>query len=169
MDKKSIGQKILYFPLTKIIIGLIVCGVIVSVGQLLVGKLLNLTELDKDIKNLINGIVVAILALVSYVTLYKFYEKREIKELSKNGLFKSLTIGIILGVLLQSLTILVIYLKGGYSIVSINPILFLVPPFAMAFTSAIFEEILMRGIVFRITEDKYRRYALHKSIALCKT
>lgn len=68
--------------------------------------------------------MVAILALVSYVTLYKFYEKREIKELSKNGLFKSLTIGIILGVLLQSLTILVIYLKGGYSIVSINPILF---------------------------------------------
>ena len=158
MDKKSIGQKILYFPLTKIIIGLIVCGVIVSVGQLLVGKLLNLTELDKDIKNLINGIVVAILALVSYVTLYKFYEKREIKELSKNGLFKSLTIGIILGVLLQSLTILVIYLKGGYSIVSINPILFLVPPFAMAFTSAIFEEILMRGIVFRITEEKLGSY-----------
>lgn len=158
MDKKSIGQKILYFPLTKIIIGLIVCGVIVSVGQLLVGKLLNLTELDKDIKNLINGIVVAILAIVSYVTLYKFYEKREIKELSKNGLFKSLTIGIILGVLLQSLTILVIYLKGGYSIVSINPILFLVPPFAMAFTSAIFEEILMRGIVFRITEEKLGSY-----------
>ena len=158
MDKKSIGQNILYFPLTKIIIGLIVCGVIVSVGQLLVGKLLNLTELDKDIKNLINGIVVAILALVSYVTLYKFYEKREIKELSKNGLFKSLTIGIILGVFLQSLTILVIYLKGGYSIVSINPILFLVPPFAMAFTSAIFEEILMRGIVFRITEEKLGSY-----------
>ncbi|MBK9962946.1 MAG: CPBP family intramembrane metalloprotease [Saprospiraceae bacterium] len=158
MDKKSIGQKILHFPLTKIIIGLLVCGVIVSVGQLLVGKLLNLTELDKDIKNLINGIVVAILALVSYVTLYKFYEKREIKELSKNGLFKSLTIGIILGVLLQSLTILVIYLKGGYSIVSINPILFLVPPFAMAFTSAIFEEILMRGIVFRITEEKLGSY-----------
>ena len=158
MDKKSIGQKILYFPLTKIIIGLIFWGLIGSVGQLLVGKLLNLTELDKDIKNLINGIVVAILALVSYVTLYKFYEKREIKELSKNGLFKSLTIGIILGVLLQSLTILVIYLKGGYSIVSINPILFLVPPFAMAFTSAIFEEILMRGIVFRITEEKLGSY-----------
>ncbi len=78
--------------------------------------------------------------------------------MSKNGLFKSLTIGIILGVLLQSLTILVIYLKGGYSIVSINPILFLVPPFAMAFTSAIFEEILMRGIVFRITEEKLGSY-----------
>ncbi len=158
MDKKSIGQKMLHFPLTKIIIGLLVCGVIVSVGQLLVGKLLDLSALDKSIKNLITGLVVAILAIVSYTYLFKFYEKREIKELSKIGLFKSLTIGIVLGVLLQSLTILVIYLKGGYSIVSINPILFLVPPFAMAFTSAIVEEILMRGIVFRITEEKLGSY-----------
>ncbi len=148
----------LHFPLTKIIIGLLVCGVIVSVGQLLVGKLLDLSALDKSIKNLITGLVVAILAIVSYTYLFKFYEKREIKELSKIGLFKSLTIGIVLGVLLQSLTILVIYLKGGYSIVSINPILFLVPPFAMAFTSAIVEEILMRGIVFRITEEKLGSY-----------
>lgn len=148
----------LHFPLTKIIIGLLVCGVIVSVGQLLVGKLLDLSALDKSIKNLITGLVVAILAIVSYTYLFKFYEKREIKELSKIGLFKNLTIGIVLGVLLQSLTILVIYLKGGYSIVSINPILFLVPPLTMAFTSAIFEEILMRGIVFRITEEKLGSY-----------
>lgn len=158
MDKKSIGQKILHFPLTKIIIGLLVCGVIVSLGQLLVGKLLNLTVLDKDIKNLITGLVVAILAIVSYMYLYKFYEKREITEFSKNGILKSLTVGIILGVVLQSLTILVIYLKGGYSIVTINPIIFLVPPLTMAFTSAIFEETLMRGIIFRITEEKLGSY-----------
>ncbi len=82
MDKKALDKKSL-FPLTKIIIGLIVCGVIVSVGQLLVGKLLNLTELDKDIKNLINGIVVAILALVSYVTLYKFTKKEKLKNCQK--------------------------------------------------------------------------------------
>ncbi|MBK8640706.1 MAG: CPBP family intramembrane metalloprotease [Saprospiraceae bacterium] len=158
MDKKSIGQKILHFPLTKIIIGLLVCGVIVSVGQFLVGKLLDLTVLDKDIKNLIAGIVVAILAIVSYIYLYTFYEKREITEFTKNGIIKSLTIGIILGVVLQCLTILVIYLKGGYSIVTINPILFLVPPLTMAFTSAIFEETLMRGIIFRITEEKLGSY-----------
>jgi len=158
MDKKSIGQKILHFPLTKIIIGLLVCGVIVSGGQLLVGKLLNLTALDKDFKNLITGLVVAVLAIVSYTYLFKFYEKREITEFSKNGVLKSLTIGIILGVVLQSLTILVIYLKGSYSIISINPILFLVPPLTMAFTSSIFEETLMRGIIFRITEEKLGSY-----------
>jgi hypothetical protein len=158
MEQKSIGQKILHFPLTKIIIGVSVCGAVLSIGKLLITKILDLTALDVNIKNLIIGLVVALFAIVSYTYLFKFYEKRVIKEFSKKGLFKSLTIGILLGVLLQSLTILVIYLKGGYSIVSINPILFLVPPLTMAFTSAIFEEILMRGIIFRITEEKLGSY-----------
>jgi membrane protease YdiL (CAAX protease family) len=158
MDKNSIEQKILHFPLTKIIIGVLVCGAVLSVGKLLMGKILDLTILDISIKKLITGLVVAILAIISYTYLFKFYEKREVKEFSKNGLLKSLTIGIVLGVLLQSLTILVIFLKGGYSIVSINPILFLIPPMTMAFTSAVFEEILMRGIIFRITEEKLGSY-----------
>ena len=63
-----------------------------------------------------------------------------------------------LGTLLQALTILVIYLKGGYTILSINPIMYIIPSLAMAFASAIFEEILFRGIIFRITEEKLGSY-----------
>lgn len=151
-------KRILFFPLTKIIIGLFVCAGLVSIGQILTEKLLNLTTLDKDVKNLITGVIVAIITIISYTYLFRYYEKRPITELSRVGIFKNLPIGIILGVILQSLTILVIYLKGGYSIVSINPILYLVPPLTMAFTSAIFEEILMRGIIFRITEEKLGSY-----------
>mgnify|MGYP001004839647 CR=1 FL=1 len=51
MNKKNIGQKILHFPLTKIIIGFIVCGVIIGVGQTLIQKALELTSIDKDFKN----------------------------------------------------------------------------------------------------------------------
>jgi len=158
MNKKNIGQKILHFPLTKIIIGLIVCGGIVGVGQTLIQKALDLTSIDKDLKNLIGGIFVAILAIISYTYLFKFYEKRKITEFSKNGIIKNLTIGIVLGVILQSLTILVIYLKGGYSVISINPVLFIIPPLTIAFTSAVFEETLFRGIIFRITEEKLGSY-----------
>ena len=158
MNKKNIGQKILHFPLTKIIIGLIVCGGIVGVGQILIQKTLDLLSIDKDVKNLIGGIFVAILAIISYTYLFKIYEKRKITEFSKNGIIKNLTIGIVLGVILQSLTILVIYLKGGYSVISINPVLFIIPPLTMAFTSAVFEETLFRGIIFRLTEEKLGSY-----------
>jgi membrane protease YdiL (CAAX protease family) len=158
MDKKSIGKKNLYFQLTKIILGIYVCVLVVSIVNLLVCKLLNLTLIDKEIKNLITGLVIGILAIFSYIYVFKFIEKREITEFSKNGIIQSLTVGIILGVVLQSLTIFVIKLKGGYSIVTINPIVFLFPPLTMSFTSAIFEETLMRGIIFRITEEKLGSY-----------
>jgi len=158
IKSKNIGKKMLHFPFTKIIIGLIVCAGIVGFGQNLIQKALELTNIDKDLKNLIGGIFVAILAIISYTYLFKFYEKRKITEFSKNGIIKNLTIGIVLGAILQSLTILVIFIKGGYSVISTNPIFFIIPPLTMAFTSAIFEETLIRGIIFRITEEKLGSY-----------
>jgi membrane protease YdiL (CAAX protease family) len=158
MNKKNIGYKILHFPLTKIIIGLVVCSVIIELGQTLIQKALELTSIDEDLKNLIGGIFTAILAVISYTYLFKLYEKREITEFSKEGIIKNLSLGIVLGVILQSLTILVIYLKGGYSVISINPILFIIPPLTMGITSAIIEEVLIRGIIFRIPEEKLGSY-----------
>lgn len=157
-NKKNIGQKILYFPLTKIIIGLIVCGGIVAIGDILLTYAFNLINIDKDLKDLITGIFLAVLIIISYTYLFRFYEKRKITEFSRKGILKNLTIGILLGAILQSLTILVIYLKGGYSVISINPISFIIPALTMGITSAIIEETLIRGIIFRIPEEKLGSY-----------
>ena len=158
MKVKNIGQKILHFPVTKILIGIIVVAGIYGVSQYFLSELLKLSSMTKELNNLIVGVISAILAIISYIFLYRFYEKRKIIEFSKKGIVKNLTTGIILGAILQSLTILVIYLKGGYSVLSINPILFIIPPLTMAFSSAIFEEILFRGILFRIIEEKLGSY-----------
>ncbi|HCT30832.1 MAG TPA: CPBP family intramembrane metalloprotease domain-containing protein [Bacteroidales bacterium] len=158
MEKKNIGYKILHFPLTKILIGFIVCGIIAGVGQMLTSKLLEAASVEKDYGNLLAGIVMASLAITTYILLFKVYEKRKISEFSLKSIVKYLLLGIALGAVLQSLTILVIYLNKGYSVVSVNPILYLLPPLTMAFTSAIFEEILFRGVIFRITEEKLGSY-----------
>ncbi len=158
MHNKNIGQKILYFPLTKIIIGITVLGVVIGVGQVFILKILDLISIDEDLKNLTGGILVATLALIAYYYLFKFYEKRKISELSKNGIIKKIVAGLLLGAILQSLTILVIYLKGGYSIISVNPVIFIIPPLTMALSSAIIEELFIRGIIFRIIEEKLGSY-----------
>lgn len=158
MDKKNMGQKILHFPLVKIIAGLVVCLGTVRVGQALAQKALGLTGVDQDLKKLITGVFVAILAIAAYSFLFKFYENRRVTEFSINGLVKNLMIGIALGATLQALTILVIYIKGGYTVLAVNPAWFIIPPLTMAFTSAIVEEILLRGIVFRISEEKLGSY-----------
>ena len=53
MEKKNIGYKILHFPLTKILIGFIVCGIIAGVGQMLTSKLLEAASVEKDYGNLL--------------------------------------------------------------------------------------------------------------------
>ena len=151
-------KKVLHFHLTKIIIGFIVCMGAVSLGQVAIEKSLNITSIPPDFKKFIIGLTTALLALLSYVYLFKFYEKRVLTELNTQRIVKSLVYGAGLGMLLQSLTVLVIYLKGGYTIVNINPILFILPPLTMAFTSAIVEEILFRGILFRVIEEKLGSY-----------
>jgi membrane protease YdiL (CAAX protease family) len=158
MNNISIGYKILHFPLIKILIGLIIVAGIYILSQFLLKSAFSSISSSGDLNNLLTGISAAILALFSYVYLYKFYEKRKITELDVTQMGKSIVMGTLLGASLQALTILIIYLKGGYSVISINNILFVIPGLTMAFSSAIFEEILLRGIIFRLTEEKLGSY-----------
>lgn len=158
MSKKGIIQKILQFPLTKIIVGIIVVAGVYVLSNMALVQIFKTDALTEDVISLFIALISTFLSAITYALLFKFYEKREIKELSTNGLAKNLSVGLLLGFVLQSLTILVIFFNGGYSITSVNPIVFIIPPFAMAFSSAIFEEILFRGIIFRVMEEKLGSY-----------
>ena len=158
MEKKRSSNRILRFPVTQIVISIIVCCGIVALGQVIVLQLLQLTSLDKDSKNLINGLVAAVLIIGSYIIWFRFYEKRAISELSLKGIGRQVITGIALGAVLQSLTILVIYLAGGFRVITINPILFVIPSLVGAFAVAVFEEVIVRGIVFRLIEKRWGSY-----------
>ncbi len=155
-QKKSILEKILYFPITKIILSLIVILFVYN-NSIKLG-VFKTDLLEKQTVKLIVTLIATFFAVLTYIFLFKFYEKRNISEFGKKNIVKSLIIGFIVGFVLQSLTVLVIYLQGGYSIVSINPISFIIPPLTMAIASSIIEEIIFRGILFRIMEEKLGTY-----------
>lgn len=158
METLSTKQKIFSSPITKIILALLIFMAVVVIGQQIASKLLGLTSLDKDYRNLLKGFFVSTSAILSYVLFFKKYENRSITEFATKGITKNLLVGFSIGFILQSLTIFVIYLNGSYSIVAINPISFILIPFATMFTVAIIEEILVRGIIFRIMEEKLGSY-----------
>lgn len=158
LENKTVKQKIFSNPITRIILGLFVCVGVFIIGQNIVSNILSLTALDKDFRNLFKGIIASVLVISCYKIFYKFLERREIIEVSLKGICKNLTWGILIGATLQCLTILVIYLCNGFKIVSINPVSFIIIPLTVAFTVAIFEEILIRGILFRIMEEKLGSY-----------
>lgn len=159
MKIKKFCKTILYSTVIKIFVGM--SAVILTFGTVsfLISKLLNLTCLNNDITKLITGIFSSSASLLSYWFLYRIYEKRSITELSKDGFVKYFPLGIGIGALLQSLTVFVIHLFKGYAVEKINPVIFLIPPLTMALSSAVFEEILFRGIFFRIIEEKLGSYA----------
>lgn len=158
MNKKSIGQKILHFPLTKIIVGFVV---VISANYfvgILLSTLLKTIQVSKNSNDLIIGIVPPIFAGIAYMVFFAFYEKRKITEFSVENLGRNLFFGIILGTLLQSMTILIMYLRGEYNILHINGLIAIIPALILSFSSAVFEEILLRGILYRVVEEKLGSY-----------
>lgn len=151
-------QRILKAPLTRILFGLIVCFSAFILAQQLIGKLLDLSVSDKNSRNLIKGIFASAAVIFAYSFFYEKYEKRAITEFSTKGIAKNILIGSGIGVLLQSLTILLIMASCDFEIVAVNRLSDMIIPFTIAFSVAIFEEILIRGIIFRIVEEKLGSY-----------
>ena len=158
METISTKQRILNAPLTRILLGLLVCFIAFILAQQLTGKVLDLTVADKNLRNLIKGLISSAAVIAAYIYFFRKYEKRDVTEFSSKGITKFVVIGTIIGALLQSLTILVIMINGGFEIVSVNPISNMIIPLTVAFSVAIFEEILIRGIIFRIVEEKLGSY-----------
>src|SRR5258706_8439179 len=135
MNSQTTVSKILSFFLVKIIIGIAIVVGSVALTEWLGRLLLVQTQLADDFKNIIIAIADAAAALLTYVFLFRFYENRRIKELSLASLGKNSIIGFATGLGLQSLFILVIYMFGKYSIIHVNPVSFLMPSSAAAFTA----------------------------------
>lgn len=151
-------QKFLNSPLIRIILGLLLCVSVFILAQQLVGKILDVTTIDKNYRNLIKGIIASSFVIFTYIFFYRKCEKREIGEFSSKGLLKNTILGVLIGTTLQGLTIIVIYFWGNFQIISVNPFSSIITPFAVAFSVAIFEETLLRGIIFRIVEEKLGSY-----------
>src|SRR5699024_11017149 len=154
MEKESTFHRIFYFPLTRIIIGFLAVGLVYTVSAVFFSGLLSGEKMPDPVRNAVAGVLSGMLALAVYRCLFKAYENREITELSFRYFGKNMGTGIVLGCVLQTLTILVMYLQGGYEIVSVRRAFVLLSPLGMAVSSAFFEEVLFRGILFRILEEK---------------
>ena len=147
-------QKVLYFFLTKMIIGIGVIVLLVALVEWLHSLVLDKTNLSDAVKALIVSVAQAFIATAGYIFVFRVYEKRRIHELSAALFMKNATMGFLTGLILQSLFILIIYLAGTFLIVQVNPVSTLISPFAFALTAGFVAEIILIGIVFRLLEQQ---------------
>ena len=156
-------KRIFHSTIAKIIIGFVV---IIAAYYLPLVGLNNILRAFKEIqiaRLIIVPIISIIFVLLSYIALYRYYEKRKITEFSIRNVGKYFLIGLLLGLLLPSLSILVAYLKGEYIILSVNYLtnIFLrdlTISICFGIATAVFEEVLFRGVFFRLMEEKLGSY-----------
>jgi membrane protease YdiL (CAAX protease family) len=88
-----------------------------------------------------------------YSWFVRLVERRPVTELALPGMGKELGIGLLIGFGLYAASVLVLMMMGIYKIQGFNPASFMLLSVAMALTSAVFEELLFRGVLFRIVEE----------------
>ncbi len=152
----GIGRKIVMFPLVRIIIAMffviLVVALISAIFKPLGHTLFPGDKLPIAWVSIITVISTVLVAL-AYLAYVRIVERRPVSELEWKPALSELRIGYVIGAALMTVSIGIIWSLGFYEVTGINgPMVLIVPFFAMIFT-AVFEEIVFRGIIFRIINE----------------
>lgn len=139
-------------PLVKLVIGLVAvisAMLVAGIGWQWVFKPLTLGPWGEVMR----AVWVVLVAMLAYAGFVRWIERRPVTELGLRGALPEWAIGVALGFAAISLTVAVIAAWGGYRITGWNPPSVLLPVLALAIFSGVFEEIITRGLVFRLLEE----------------
>jgi membrane protease YdiL (CAAX protease family) len=150
MSEKSKIQRVLQNPAIKIFLAFFWIITIVTVEQLLLRMIPNG---HNEILVMLFALLIAITAYCAYYIFVRVIEKREMIEFSTSGAARELLLGTLLGAALMSLVMACIWLFGGYKVGGSNDWKVIIPFLALGIISGVFEEILFRGVLFRIVEE----------------
>lgn len=100
----------------------------------------------------VTDILWALVALALYWAFVRFVEGREPSEIGARGAMREWGIGLAIGAGVMAATVAVIALGGGYRIIGWNGPWVLPLHSAAVISAGVWEEILFRGIIFRLIE-----------------
>lgn len=93
------------------------------------------------------------LGLLFYIGFVRLVEGRPATELALPGMARELGIGALLGAGLYTGCVLLLMLLGVYRVEGLNPLVFLLPAIPLALSAGLFEELVFRGVLFRVLEE----------------
>ena len=151
---KSIFLRILLFPLTRIIIGI---AIFIAVPTLFNKWVLKpaLSEIipNESAEQVIRWTISIFLLLFMYILIFRIYERRSITEFAIRNAGKENIVGFFGGGLLVGCIVVVFLITGSISFTILNPFNVIFKPLILLILLALMEEIIFRGIIYRITEQ----------------
>jgi len=153
MDRPNLFLRILRNPLTRIVLGMVMVSMPIAGVQILAenyGEPRGITDLDSF--KLVSNSLAILCGFAGYLIFTRLIEWRWPRELSLRGFFSEFGKGLVLGALLFSGTMLLLWFFGFYQWTGTNPITVTATAFGISLTG-FFEELLVRGVLYRILEE----------------
>jgi len=148
--KTGLFLKILQFPLVRIVLAFLLLGVITQMAQ---AVFYVLPGGDSPWMFILSAAVGALAGCGIYAAFVRLVERRPVTELALAGSLRELAAGVLAGAALFTLVIGVLWLMGIYTVSGTNPWTAMLAVIALSITSGMVEELLFRGILFRVMEE----------------
>jgi uncharacterized protein len=152
IDAVNIFKRIVFHPAFLLVLGFFLIAFASAIPQI-IGQTLSPVRGRPDSIDLIISIASAVSTMIVYWLFTRYIERKPNRDLSRDGALGEWGIGAGLGFAAMVITIGIIAALGGYRITGHNGPSVLVGIASMAIVSGITEEILLRGIVFRLIEQ----------------
>ncbi|MEU4791441.1 CPBP family intramembrane glutamic endopeptidase [Micromonospora tulbaghiae] len=120
----------------------------------LVGSRALVAAQDNAWLSLILGVATAVAAIMVYGWVVRRTEGREVTELARDGAAARLNRGVLIGFAMFAAVIVNIALMGGYHVHGIGSVSGAVGIFGPMATAAVTEELMFRGLLFRLVEER---------------
>jgi len=142
-------QRFIRFPLIRMVVAIFMTALAGGLTLTYAGKLAHLWDQVMWPEFLASAAV-----LMAYQLYVRAFERRLVPEIACARALPELGAGLLTGAALVTAVVTLLMLVGGYRVAGSNGLsITVVSPLAMMTFVGVFEEVLSRGIVFRITEQ----------------
>ena len=146
----STWDRVLQFPLTRGVIAVVMVLGPVLLIQWPIAKF----HLEHTAWFLVAGVAMAAAIIVMYRTYVRWIERRPPTELGPPRIGTELVAGMVIGALLFTVTIGILRALGRYQVFGTNSASVLAYPLGGSIVSGVLEEVLFRGVLFRLVEER---------------
>ncbi len=136
-------------PLPRLIIG----ALFILVPMMVLKWIIQRTSTASGEGSTVAALSGAFVAFLGYVAYVRLIERRAVRELAARRAGPELIAGLVVGAALFGATIGTLALVGAFRITGRAPLGVVAAPFAAAVSAGFVEELLFRGILFRIVES----------------
>jgi uncharacterized protein len=136
-------------PMARVILALL-C---VAIPFLVTQRVVALLPFGRTVMGVLKALTCTLVSYGAYMAYVQTFERRRVDELAPRAAARELAGGVAIGALLFGATIAILASLGVYRSVGTGEWSKVVVPLAVAMVIGTFEEIVFRGIIFRIAEE----------------